>query len=53
VLPSEIGASPNSARLKEDPLKARTLDIAGTWIEDPRVDEALTEQRQVDPDLWR
>jgi plasmid stability protein len=28
-------------------------DIAGTWISDPVVDEALAHQRTIDPDLWR
>lgn len=28
-------------------------DVAGTWVKDDRVERALEEQRQVDPDLWR
>lgn len=28
-------------------------DIAGTWRTDRATDEALVEQRRVDPDLWR
>jgi hypothetical protein len=28
-------------------------DIAGTWVKDSKVERALAEQRQVDPDLWR
>ena len=28
-------------------------DIAGSWIRDPAIDEALVQQRSIDPDLWR
>lgn len=43
-----------SSGLAGEPVKFRELgDIAGTWTEDPRVDEALAEQRRIDPDLWR
>ena len=28
-------------------------DIAGTWHTDKSADEALADQRQVDPNLWR
>ncbi|MES1245937.1 MAG: hypothetical protein ABUT39_30295 [Acidobacteriota bacterium] len=35
-------------------VKHRDLsDIAGSWISDPATDEALSEQRQIDPELWR
>lgn len=27
--------------------------VAGSWVEDPDVDDALAEQRRVDPGLWR
>jgi plasmid stability protein len=26
-------------------------DMAGSWIDDPKVDEALDEQRRIDPEL--
>jgi len=28
-------------------------DVAGSWREDPDFDEALDDQRRVDPELWR
>ena len=28
-------------------------DIAGSWAGDPETDEALRDQRRIDPDLWR
>lgn len=27
-------------------------DVAGSWQDDPQVDEALEDQRRVDSDLW-
>jgi hypothetical protein len=27
--------------------------IAGTWVDDPGFDDAITAQRQIDPDLWK
>jgi hypothetical protein len=27
--------------------------LAGTWVEDPAVDEALEEQRTIDDEMWR
>jgi hypothetical protein len=36
------------------PVQYRDLgDIAGTWVADPEIDEALADQRRIDPDLWR
>lgn len=36
------------------PIKRRDLgDIAGSWTRDPKIDEALQEQRRIDPELWR
>ncbi len=36
------------------PVKQRDLsDIAGTWVDDPKIDDALSDQRRIDPDLWR
>lgn len=28
-------------------------DIAGSWVRDPAIDEALEHQRSIDPELWR
>lgn len=40
--------------LTSEPVKHRDLsDLAGRWVEDPAIDEALRDQRRVDPDLWR
>lgn len=40
--------------LAGQPVKHRDLgDVAGTWVRDPEVEEALAEQRRGDPDLWR
>jgi plasmid stability protein len=40
--------------LTGEPIKRRDLsDIAGTWVSDPEVDEALQDQRRIDPELWR
>jgi hypothetical protein len=40
--------------LGEQPLKQRDLaDVAATWRADKASDEALADQRRVDPDLWR
>lgn len=40
--------------LTGEPIRHRDLsDIAGTWKEEPEVDEAFRDQRRIDPDLWR
>jgi plasmid stability protein len=42
------------AGLMGEPIKRRDLsDIAGTWAADPEIDEALEDQRRIDPELWR
>lgn len=28
-------------------------DIAGSWISDPEVDQALSDQREIDPEMWK
>ncbi len=39
--------------LSEKPLKRRDLtDITGTWEEDPQIEEALEDQRRIDPEMW-
>ena len=40
--------------LTGQPIRRRDLgDIAGTWIDDPEIDEALADQRRIEPELWR
>ena len=42
-----------SLGLTIEPVKRRDLgDIVGSWREDPAVDEALADQRRIDPELW-
>jgi hypothetical protein len=36
------------------PVKHRDLsDVAGRWVADPATEESLSEQRRIDPELWR
>jgi hypothetical protein len=36
------------------PIRHRDLsDVAGTWTSEPEIEEALQDQRRIDPDLWR
>jgi hypothetical protein len=40
--------------LTGQPIKRRDLsDIAGSWVADPATEEALLEQRRIDPEIWR
>lgn len=40
--------------LSGEPIRRRDLrDIAGSWVSDPEVEEALQDQRRIDLDLWR
>jgi hypothetical protein len=40
--------------LGAEPIQRRDLsDVTGSWKEDPVTDEALADQRRIDPDLWR
>lgn len=40
--------------LTGEPIKRRDLsDIAGTWVSDSEMDEALQDQRRIDPELWQ
>ncbi len=35
------------------PVERHDIDFFfGSWVEDPDVDQALSDQRKVDPDLW-
>ena len=35
------------------PLHRDVGSLAGSWVEDPAVDEALGEQRGIDEEMWR
>jgi len=36
-----------------DPTEQYDLDfLFGSWVDDPNVDEALEDQRKIDPELW-
>jgi len=49
-----IEALIRGAGLGETPVRHRDLgDIAGTWQEDPELDQAIAEQDQIDERLWR
>jgi hypothetical protein len=38
----------------EEPRKRRDLsDLVGTWKDDPRIAEALEDQRRIDPEAWK
>lgn len=38
----------------EPPPAERDLSgIAGSWVDDPELTAALSEQRRIDPDLWQ
>lgn len=40
--------------LEGEPIRHRDLgDVAGTWEADPAADDALDDQRRVDPELWQ
>lgn len=49
-----VEAMSASLGLGEERVRLRDLgDISGTWVRDPGADEALSEQRKIDPELWR
>jgi plasmid stability protein len=49
-----IEALSGALGLTGEPIRQRDLsDIAGTWTPDPALEEALADQRRVDPELWR
>ncbi|MCP4662221.1 MAG: hypothetical protein GY856_43010 [bacterium] len=48
-----VEALQRAVGLSEEPLKRRDVaDIVDTWRDDPRIDEALEDQRRIDPELW-
>jgi hypothetical protein len=49
-----IEALLNGLGLTGQAIRRRDLgDVAGTWIDDPEIDEALADQRRIEPELWR
>ncbi|MGA2583436.1 MAG: hypothetical protein ABSG31_09185 [Tepidisphaeraceae bacterium] len=39
--------------IKEETVKNHELDFAiGTWVEDPEFDKAISDQRQIDWNMW-
>jgi hypothetical protein len=41
-------------QLGKEPIRYDDLDfLVGTWVEDPKFDEAIHAQEQVDEELWR
>lgn len=49
VMADGLGVAPGGA-----PVKRRDLtDLAGRWVKDKAVDQALADQRRVDDDIWR
>jgi predicted nucleotidyltransferase len=48
-----IEAMTRGAGVAHAPVEQDDIDfLFGSWVEDPDVDQALTDQRKVDPDLW-
>jgi hypothetical protein len=49
-----IAAMEKGLGLADEPVRHRDLDsLAGTWIEDPKFDQALAAQRVIDPEMWK
>lgn len=49
-----VEALEQAAGISGEPVRYHDLDaLSGTWVDDPAVDEALTEQRRVNPRDWR
>jgi plasmid stability protein len=49
-----IDALTRALGLADAPVRHRDLgDVAGTWEDDPAIDDALEDQRRIDPELWR
>ena len=44
----------NALGVDAKPARQRSLkEVAGSWCDDPDVEDALADQRRIDPDLWR
>ncbi len=49
-----IEALERGVGLTQEAIKYRDLgDFSGSWLEESEVDEALADQRRIDPDLWK
>lgn len=49
-----LEALTRGAGVEHDVREQHDLDfLFGSWVEDPEVDQALAEQRKIEPDLWR
>ncbi|MBK9260509.1 MAG: hypothetical protein IPM54_11845 [Polyangiaceae bacterium] len=49
-----IEALMRGAGITHEPIEQHDLDfLFGSWVDDPEVDKALEEQRQIDPELWK
>jgi hypothetical protein len=48
-----IEAMARGAGVAHEPVEQHDIDfLFGSWVKDPDVDQALSDQRKVDPDLW-
>ncbi|MFH0953264.1 MAG: hypothetical protein V1873_02930 [Verrucomicrobiota bacterium] len=49
-----LGALAKGLGLADDEVRYHDLDdLAGTWVDDPKVEKALKEMDRVDPGLWK
>jgi plasmid stability protein len=47
LLRAAVGLGPDVPRVRD------LSDIAGSWVDDPLIDDALDAQRRVDESLWK
>ena len=49
-----VDAIKKGLELSGAPVRYTDLDfLIGTWVEDPKFDEAIEAQDQIDPEMWR
>jgi hypothetical protein len=49
-----IDALKKGLYISGEPVRHTDLDfLIGTWVEDPKFDEAIEAQDQIDPEMWR
>jgi len=49
-----IDALRHGTGLTGEPPTFHDLDsLAGTWVEDPKFDQAIADQDRIDPELWK
>lgn len=49
-----VEALTRGAGIDQLPIRNHDWDfLIGTWVEDPEVEKALADQRQIDQDLWK